>query len=144
MPAPSYLDALAEELGAVAGRIEREAKLRIDAAVADLGRRDAERELRVERLEKELRDRLATIKDGERGEQGEPGPAGQSVTAEDVAPDDVAEMVARAIETVRESKPAPRSDVVLNINPEGKPKKKTITTRRDADGNLVADVVEQA
>jgi hypothetical protein len=60
------LELLAGELGAVAGRIEREADLRVTAVVADLNRRIAEAELRIATL-------VGGIKDGERGERGEPG-----------------------------------------------------------------------
>jgi hypothetical protein len=38
MPASSPIDVLAEELGAIAGRIERDSKLRIDAAPSELAR----------------------------------------------------------------------------------------------------------
>jgi Collagen triple helix repeat (20 copies) len=72
--ATSPFDVLAEELGAVAGRIEREAQLRIAAAIADIERRDAERELRMERLERAISERLASIRDGI---DGAPGPAGK-------------------------------------------------------------------
>jgi hypothetical protein len=71
--ATSPFEILAEELGAVAGRIEREANLRITAAIADLQKRDAERELRLERLERAITERLATIRDGT---DGAPGPQG--------------------------------------------------------------------
>lgn len=74
------LETLADELGAVAGRIEREAKLRIDAALADVGRQQAEIALLIERLERDLRDRLAALTNGPRGEvgpAGEPGQPGQ-------------------------------------------------------------------
>jgi hypothetical protein len=71
--ATSPFEILAEELGAVAGRIEREANLRIAAAIADLQKRDAERELRLERLERAVTDRLATVRDGI---DGAPGPQG--------------------------------------------------------------------
>lgn len=74
MPAPAPLEALADELGAVAGRIEREVALRIDAAIADLRRIDAERELRLTNLERAAADRIASVKDGK---DGEPGPAGR-------------------------------------------------------------------
>jgi hypothetical protein len=74
--ATSPFDILAEELGAVAGRIEREASLRIATAIADLARRDAERELRLERLERAITDRLAEIRDGERGPAGKDGAPG--------------------------------------------------------------------
>jgi hypothetical protein len=83
--ATSPFDILAEELGAVAGRIEREANLRIAAAIADIERRDAERELRLERLERAITDRLATVKDGidgavgPQGIQGVAGLDGESV-----------------------------------------------------------------
>lgn len=77
MPATSPFDVLAEELGAVAGRIERSAALRIEAAVADIRRIDAERELRLVSLERRIEDRLATVKDGADG---------TSVTVADVEP----------------------------------------------------------
>lgn len=70
------LDDLADELGAISGRIERDTRLRLDAAIADLRRIDAERELRLVNLERMVADRLASVKDGE---------PGRSVTVEDVA-----------------------------------------------------------
>lgn len=63
------LELLAGELGAVAGRIERETDLRVTAAVAVLDRRIAEAELRIAML-------AASVKDGERGETGQPGEKG--------------------------------------------------------------------
>ena len=74
----SPFDLLAEELGAVAGRIERETQLRIAGAIADLERRDAERELRLERLERAIADRLAEVRDGEPGPAGKDGAPGAS------------------------------------------------------------------
>jgi hypothetical protein len=65
------LELLAGELGAVAGRIEREADLRVTAAVADLNRRIAEAELRIATL-------AAGIKDGDRGEKGLDGERGET------------------------------------------------------------------
>jgi hypothetical protein len=79
MPDKSPLELLAEELGAVAGQIEREASLRIDAVVADLRRGEAERELRMSNLERAVTERLASIKDGE------PGAPGASVAIEQIA-----------------------------------------------------------
>jgi hypothetical protein len=63
MPA-SPLETLVDELALVAGRIEREAALRIEAAISNLRRIDAERELRLARLERDVADRLAVIEDG--------------------------------------------------------------------------------
>lgn len=77
MPATaSLLDALAEELGAVAGRIERESTLRLDAAIAELRRIDAERELRLTNLERAVADRLASVRDGAPGRDGVDGKDG--------------------------------------------------------------------
>lgn len=76
MPAITPFDILAEEFGAVAGRIERESGLRITAAIADLERRDAERELRLTRLEHVITERLAAVRDGKDGLDGAPGPEG--------------------------------------------------------------------
>ena len=73
----SALEALAEQLGEVAGSIERDARLRIDAAIADLRRIDAERELRLVNLERSVADRLAAVRDGERGPAGPQGERGE-------------------------------------------------------------------
>jgi integrin beta 3 len=72
----SPYEVLADELGAVAARIEREAQFRLTAAIADLERRDIERQLRIERLERTVYERLAILRDGERGPPGEPGRTG--------------------------------------------------------------------
>lgn len=67
MPMPDTpLDLLAKELGARAGRLEREANLRLAAMEAEFGRRAAELELKA-----------ASLKDGERGQDGLPGPPGE-------------------------------------------------------------------
>lgn len=77
MPAMSPFDVLADEFGAVAGRIEREVTLRVNAALADLARKDAERELFVTRLMQDISERvnarLATVKDGVDGKDGRDG-----------------------------------------------------------------------
>jgi hypothetical protein len=70
---PSPFDILADELGAVAGRIERETSLRIEAVISDLRRIDAERELRVTTLERLVSERLAQVKDGRDGVDGKDG-----------------------------------------------------------------------
>lgn len=57
----SPLEVLSEELGRTAGRIEREARLRIDAAIADVKRIDAERELRLTTLERQAADCLREV-----------------------------------------------------------------------------------
>jgi hypothetical protein len=72
--AMSPLEVLGAELGAIASQISRETSLRLDAALSDLKRSSAELELRFERLERSVMDRLASVKDGD------------SVTPTDVAP----------------------------------------------------------
>lgn len=72
-PYRSPLDTLADELGAVAAQIEREATLRLTAAIADLRRQEAERELRFSKLESMVTDRLASLKDGAPGKDGRDG-----------------------------------------------------------------------
>lgn len=67
---------LADELGAVAGQIEKESALRIAAAISDMRRIDAERELRLANLERAVADRLATVKDGSDGKDGLDGKDG--------------------------------------------------------------------
>lgn len=83
MPSTSSpFEILADELGAVAARIEREAGLRIAATIAEMRRRDTEREMRLERLERAISDRLDQVKNGEIGPPGKdgltgpPGPSG--------------------------------------------------------------------
>jgi len=79
---------------------------------------------------------------GPMGPQGEPGPPG-ALAELTAVPDDIAEQVSKAIAVLKESSvPAPPT-IVLNVNSGAVKKSKTITTRRDKNGNLVADVVEQ-
>jgi hypothetical protein len=73
MPALSPFDVLAEELGSVAGRVEREAGLRLTAALADLHRHEAEREVRLVRIEQAVAERLAGLQDGRDGKDGQDG-----------------------------------------------------------------------
>jgi hypothetical protein len=92
MPATSPFELLAEELGAVAGRIERESAYRFAALVADVERKFAERELQIERLQKSLEitmaanfahwdkitsDRVTSLKDGVDGKDGQSGAQGE-------------------------------------------------------------------
>jgi hypothetical protein len=91
MTATSPFELLAQELGAVAGRVEREAAYRIAALIADVERRFAERELQIERLQKLLEaavsgrivqwdqmitDKLITLQDGKNGRDGIDGKDG--------------------------------------------------------------------
>lgn len=79
---------------------------------------------------------------GERGAAGPPGPAGISAELS-IVPDDIAEQVSKAICVLKESSaPAPPA-IVLNINSGAVKKNKTITTRRDKAGNLIAEVHER-
>ena len=66
----SPLEALADELGAVAARIEREVGLSLAAALAELRAARAETELRIA-------EKLATVQNGLPGSQGEPGARGE-------------------------------------------------------------------
>lgn len=76
MTDPSPYEILAQEMGAVAGRIEREATLRLTAALTDLEKRDLQRELRLVQLEQFLRERAVEVRDGKDGQDGAPGPEG--------------------------------------------------------------------
>jgi hypothetical protein len=92
MPATSPFELLAEELGAVAGRIEREAAFRIAALISDVEKRFAERELQIERLEKLVQgsiaanigrwdqlinEKLSALCDGKDGASGKDGVDGK-------------------------------------------------------------------
>ena len=90
----ALFDILADEVGVVTGRIEREVGLRVTAAIANLERhvaerekdfaaaiatferRDVERELRMVKLEQVLEQRVASLKDGAPGEKGDQGDMG--------------------------------------------------------------------
>jgi hypothetical protein len=70
--------------------------------------------------------------------------------SDEFAPDDVATNVARAVKMLAElpAQPAPQQDssIVLNIHSSrepSRPRSKKITTSKDKEGNLIADVVEQ-
>jgi hypothetical protein len=82
---PVDLDLIVEELAAVAGQAERERDLLLARKLAEFGQREAEHELRLLKLETELRNRLATLRDGEKGnpgEKGEQGEKGETVKGE--------------------------------------------------------------
>ena len=74
MPDISPLDALADELGAVAAQIERELKLTVSLALAEIRASQAESELRVERL---IGEKLAALQNGPPGPPGEAGARGE-------------------------------------------------------------------
>jgi hypothetical protein len=140
-------------------RIEREIGLQFKATVAEFRQREAEREATMLRMEQSLAERMARLRDGqdgkegaagppgERGEDGAPGPPGEPGSVADIptAPDDVAVMIERALGILAD--PIVRgaeAGLVININgPDAGARRKTITMRRDVDGNAVADVIEQ-
>jgi hypothetical protein len=74
---PVDLDLIVEELAAVAGQAERERDLLLARKLAEFGQREAEHELRLLKLETELRNRLVTLRDGEKGDRGEKGEQGE-------------------------------------------------------------------
>lgn len=71
---------LAEEMGAVAARIERELRQKADLLIHEIRNQLLEAELKFMRLESSVRELMGTVKDGEpgpRGEQGERGLPGE-------------------------------------------------------------------
>jgi len=70
----SPLEALADELGAFAARVEREISLSLSTALAELRASRAEIELKVERV---VAERLAVLQDGPAGPPGPPGESGE-------------------------------------------------------------------
>jgi hypothetical protein len=73
----SLADFVVQEIATVAGQAERERDLLLARKLAELGQREAEHELRLSKLEQELRNRLATLRDGEKGEPGDKGEKGE-------------------------------------------------------------------
>lgn len=71
------LEALADELGSVAGQIEREIRQTLSAALSDAKAKVTEFELRLVRLEQDTRERLASLQNGKDGERGLPGERGE-------------------------------------------------------------------
>lgn len=116
---------------------ERAARVALQARVSELSRvpgPQGERGMPGERG--------AAGPEGPQGIAGEPGPPGTMAELSAV-PDDVAMQVSKAIAVLKESTPITSPAIVLNINSAAVKKNKTITTRRDKAGNLVADVVER-
>src|SRR6516225_351002 len=83
----SPYDVLADELGKAVGRIEREilsrvtsigreTDLKLASLISDLERREAERELRLVKLELAINERVAALRDGRDGKDGETGAIG--------------------------------------------------------------------
>jgi hypothetical protein len=159
MSATSPFEVLAEELGAVAGRVERELGLRTTAAIETLQRHAAELEVWKVRMEQTLTERLGTLQDGRDGKDGEkglpgengavgpPGPPGEAIQGPPgeipAVPAETAEQIEKALTLLAQpvAPIAEASPVVVNIGE--RPKRKTITMRRDAEGNAVADVIER-
>ena len=140
-------------------RVERELELKAAALVSDIERRDAERELRMVRMEQSLTERLRTLQDGRDGKDGEkglpgengavgpPGPPGEAIQGPPgeipAVPAETAEQIEKALILLAQpvAPVAEASPVVVNIGE--RPKRKTITMRRDEQGNAVADVIER-
>jgi hypothetical protein len=127
------LETLAEELGAITGRMERESGLRLAAIEADLKRQAAEIELRM--LAAEVK--AANVKDGERGERGEPGLPGVDGIAGPPGdpnatqlPPELAAEVARAVQTLHEASP------IIEHGERSAPPK-VVRIERDEQGHLV-------
>lgn len=135
MPALSPFDILADELGAVAGRIEREVALRIAAALADVQRLEAERELRLARLERQIEDRLASITDGTDGAPGK-----------DADPAEVERMVAEAVARI----PAPAAgkdadpEIVRSMVADAVAALPPAANGKDADPEVIRQMVTEA
>lgn len=70
-------DILAEEIAAAAGQAERERDLLLAKKLAEFDRREAEHQLRLMQLEQSIKDKLASLHDGEKGERGEKGEQGE-------------------------------------------------------------------
>jgi hypothetical protein len=73
----SLADLIIEEIAAAAGQAERERDLLLAKKLAELDRREAEHQLRLMQLEQSVKDRLASLQDGEKGEHGEKGENGE-------------------------------------------------------------------
>src|SRR4051812_42633334 len=155
-PAMSEFEILADELGAVAGQIERESRLKVGTCISDLERRDAERELRMLRLEQELRDKASAVKDGANGTDGINGVNGvNGVDGRDgrdgrdaeipPVPDDVAAMVTRALMFAAQPMPTPERvapdkpelHVSIQNNIPRKGVERTVVTKHDDKGRIL-------
>jgi hypothetical protein len=120
MPTPSSADSaapmtdtpleiLADELGAIAGRLEREVRSDVRAHLAQLEAMKAEFELVVMRLEQDTKARVdavvANVRDGRDGEPGPPGSPGERGASGEAgppgeippAPPEIAERITRAL-----------------------------------------------
>ena len=166
------VDRIERELRAQVTALQAEAREEIAASRAaraegELWARAAERA-----LADAVAARLASVRDGEpgppgeRGEQGlpgeaiagpageqgiqgspgppgEPGPPGPGAELAH-APDDLVPLIGRAIALLNEAGPieARAPGIVINMPAAPSARQKTITTRRDEAGNLIAEVTE--
>lgn len=113
----SPLEALADELGAVAARIEREVRLQVAAALAEIREEMAalrasrsEVELRAVNAERALADAVAArLADVRNGQDGEPGPPVDRTVVEAL----VADAVAAAVEALPPAENGKDADPVL-------------------------------
>jgi hypothetical protein len=143
MPPPldELAAALGGELGAQAARIERDLKLQFAADIERLRADRAEFELRIERA---VAERLASLKDGPPGPQGTPGERGESA-GDEMAPDSLVPLLGHAMAILNEAPPLEAKaapGITLNLTTPTSTHRKTITTRRDDEGNLIAEVVD--
>ena len=72
-------DVLADELGEVAARVERECLLRLSSLSSEVQRQLAECEVRMLRMEAMVATRLASLRDGAPGEKGDKGDPGETI-----------------------------------------------------------------
>lgn len=118
----SPLEVLGAELGAIAAQIGKETSLRLDAALSDLKRQTAEWELRFDRLERAVAERLSAVKDG------------ASVTVADVTP--------LVEETVRAALPSAVEGVRAGLSAEIAEKVAALPKAKDGDDADPAAVAE--
>jgi hypothetical protein len=140
-PLNEIASALGGELGAQAARIERDLRLGFALEIERLRADRAEFELRIERA---VAEKLASLQDGPPGPQGAPGERGEGA-GDAMAPDSLVPLLGRAMAILNEAPPIEAKaapNFTVNVTTPTSTHRKTITTRRDDDGNLMAEVID--
>lgn len=120
-------DLVVDELAAAAGQAERERDLLLAKNLAELDRREAIHELRLQQLEQAVSARLAELKDGAPGAPGERGEPGK-----DAEPVELPPALVRALEDAAEAlaAPLPRMDVAPVVDIAGEVARQLERVRR--------------
>jgi hypothetical protein len=145
---PALHDGFADALGQVLATERQEWRREREMSTTEHRRIVAELQAEVSsaklKLYEMIAEKLASLQDGPPGPQGEPGERGEAA-GDTVAPDSLVPLLGRALALLNEAPPIEAKaapGITLNLTTPTSTHRKTITTRRDDEGNLIAEVVD--